>query len=585
MIIDRCPWGVDGWQPCAPALLRDEITVFMTDANAHRTIERLLRQQAALATFGSFAFKQTDLLAILTEAARICAASLEVPFCKICRYRPAENDLLIEAGCGWDPGVIGQVVSRADETSPQGRAYITREPVIIHDVRDGNSLILPDFYGQHGIISTVDVIISATDGAPYGIFEIDSPTLHQYDQHDINFLTGFANVLAEAVARTQKNEAIRQGQRMEAIGQLTGGVAHDFNNLLAIVIGYLDLLETAVPADGVAREMVTEALAASLRGAALTQHLLAFARRQSLDPSVLALNKKVADTTKLLARTFGDRVKIVLNLAPDVWPVIADRTQLEASIINLANNARDAMPNGGVLTFTTANRHLDADYAAAHAEVTVGDYAMIEVSDTGVGIAPGVLGQIFDPFFTTKAGKQGTGLGLSMVFGFLRQSNGHITVHSKVGEGTTFRLYLPRSEAATPAAETDAPTDVPRGNGEIVLVVEDAQQLRRIVARALQTLGYQVVEANTADEALNVLNSQPIAVVFSDIAMPGDMDGIGLARHIRQHWPMTKIILTSGFPEAQIAGTMGDLHGHVLMLNKPYRSVGLAQAVWKVLHT
>ena len=179
-----------------------------TDKN-ERTIEKLLRQQAALAVFGSFAFKQTDLLIILTEAARICAASLEVPFCKICRYRAVENDLLIEAGFGWETGVVGQVVSQADETSPQGRAYVTREPVIIRDIRDANNLALPDFYPQHGIVSTVDVVIATVEGSPYGILEIDSPILHQYDEHDINFLTGFANVLAEAVATSRRNKALQ----------------------------------------------------------------------------------------------------------------------------------------------------------------------------------------------------------------------------------------------------------------------------------------------------------------------------------------------------------------------------------------
>jgi GAF domain-containing protein len=181
----------------------------MASTDTDRIVEKLRRQQAALAKFGRFAFNETDLLAILTEAARICAASLGVPFCKVCRYRPTENDLLIEAGCGWDLGVVGRVVSQADETSPQGRAYVTGEPVIIRDVRDANNLVLPDFYPQHGIISTVDVVISALNGASYGVLEIDSPSLHQYDEHDIDFLTGFANVLAEAIASAQKNKAIQ----------------------------------------------------------------------------------------------------------------------------------------------------------------------------------------------------------------------------------------------------------------------------------------------------------------------------------------------------------------------------------------
>jgi two-component sensor histidine kinase len=207
-------------------------------ANTDQTVEKLRRQQAALAKFGRFAFNETDLLTILTEAARICAASLDVPFCKVCRYRAAENDLLIEAGCGWNLGVVGRVVSQADETSPQGRAYVTGEPVIIRDLRDGNNLALPDFYPEHGIISTVDVVISALDGASYGVLEIDSPTLHQYDQHDIDFLTGFANVLAEAVSSAQKNkemQALLERQKL-----LASELQHRVRNNLHIVVGMLN---------------------------------------------------------------------------------------------------------------------------------------------------------------------------------------------------------------------------------------------------------------------------------------------------------------------------------------------------------
>jgi len=555
----------------------------MTTAETDRTVERLLRQQAALAKFGSFAFKETNLATILNEAARICAASLDVQFCKICRYRAVENDLLVEAGCGWDAGVIGKVVSQSDETSPQGRAYTTGEPVIIRDVRDGNSLVLPDFYPEHGIISTVDVIISATDGTPYGILEVDSPVLHEYDEHDINFLTGFANVLAEAVARTQKNDAIRQSQKMETIGRLTGGVAHDFNNVLAIVISYLDLLQ-AMPPDGEAAELVTGALAAALRGVALTEQLLAFARLQPLHPSQLMLNQQVADLFKLLARTLGERVSIVLNLEPNVRPVIADSTQLQACLINLASNARDAMPNGGTLTIVTSNAHLDAGFAAGHDDVSVGDYALIEISDTGVGIPPAVLKQIFDPFFTTKTPQHGTGLGLSMVFGFIKQSKGHISVSSEQGVGTTFRIYLPIATDETKPAEPAEASAVRLGNGEVVLVVEDEERLRHVTAQMLRHLGYRVIEADRAAAALEILTAQPIDVVFSDITMPGESDGVGLAAHILQHWPTTKVILTSGFPEAQIIGTLSDaISERVFTLKKPYRRVELAQAAWQAL--
>ena len=221
--------------------------------DSDKTVARLRRQQAALAAFGSFAFKEGNLLAILNEAAKICAASLGVPFCKVCRYRPAENDLLIEAGCGWDTGVVGRVISQADETSPQGRAYVTREPVIIRDVREANNLALPDFYPQHGIVSTIDVVIAAVEGAPYGVLEIDSPTLHQYDQHDIDFLTGFANVLAEAVARAHKNEAMNLLLLQQKL--MAEELQHRVRNNLQMVSGMLSSYARSAP-DNVARQGV-----------------------------------------------------------------------------------------------------------------------------------------------------------------------------------------------------------------------------------------------------------------------------------------------------------------------------------------
>ena len=412
----------------------------MPTIGANDTIARLRRQQAALAAFGSFAFKETDLFAILNEAARICAQSLGVPFCKICRYRREENDLLIEAGCGWHPGVIGQVVSQADETSPQGRAFITRQPVIIHDLQHSNNLVLPEFYPHHGIVSTVDVIIAAQDGTPYGVLEIDSPTLHQYDEYDINFLTGFANVLAEAVFRTQKNKAQQDSQRLQAIGQLTGGIAHDFNNTLTVVINYLDVVKSRLPVEDGNQQIIDEALAAAQHGASLTQNLLSFARRQALRPVPIDVNQKIIQTASLLNRTLGRGIEVGLNLGPDIWPATIDPTYFQASLINLATNARDAMPNGGTITITTSNRRIHD----SEPDISQGDYICIEIKDTGTGMAPKVLARIFDPFFTTKAQGKGTGLGLSIVFGFLKQSKGHIGAESELGKGTIFRMYFPR---------------------------------------------------------------------------------------------------------------------------------------------
>lgn len=255
----------------------------MASSETDRTVEKLLRQQAALAKFGSFAFKETDLLAILNEAARICAASLEVPFCKVCRYRTAENDLLIEAGCGWAAGVVGRVVSQADETSPQGRAFVTREPVIIRDVRDANNLALPDFYPQHGIISTVDVVISTIEGAPYGVLEIDSPTLHQYDEHDINFLTGFANVLAEAVETAHKNDTLRALVAHQKL--LAEELQHRVRNNLHMVSGMLTNYARTTPDDST-REGISSISGRVMTLAKIYDSLLGVGLTETIDLSI-----------------------------------------------------------------------------------------------------------------------------------------------------------------------------------------------------------------------------------------------------------------------------------------------------------
>ncbi|MEX0853168.1 MAG: MASE4 domain-containing protein, partial [Bauldia sp.] len=273
----------------------------------------------------------------------------------------------------------------------------------------------------------------------------------------------------DSLARQERTEAqLRQAQKMEAIGNLTGGMAHDFNNLLAVIIGNLDILCGRKKDDPDVQELAGEALDAATHGADLTRRLLAFARRQPLKPQRVVLNDLITDLTKLLGRTLGEDIEISLDLAPGVWPVTVDPAQLEAALTNLATNARDAMPNGGSLIIVTGNRNLDADYAAQHPEVVAGDYAAIEVSDTGEGMTAETAARIFEPFFTTKETGKGTGLGLSMVYGFIKQSGGHINVYSEQGIGTTFRLYLPRVAATVAEGVQPAATQDSRGKGETV---------------------------------------------------------------------------------------------------------------------
>jgi signal transduction histidine kinase len=374
----------------------------------------------------------------------------------------------------------------------------------------------------------------------------------------------------------ESEEKLLQSQKMEAVGQLTGGLAHDFNNLLLVVIGNLDQLIESKKNDPAVQDLAQHALEAAQRGADLTRSLLAFARRQPLRPRRIAINDLVSGLARLLSRTLGERIEVSLSLAPDIWPVVADPAQLEAALTNLSTNARDAMPRGGRLTIVTANRHLDEDYGSQHEDVTAGDYAMIEVSDTGIGMSPEVSEKIFDPFFTTKGRGEGTGLGLSMVFGFMKQSGGHINVYSEPGAGTTFRLYLPRDREAIEPSERPGAAAGAAGGGEMVLVVEDNPALRRVVVLQLTTLGYRIREVENAAAALAILESnEPVDLLFADVVMPGKLDGYDLARIVRERWPRIKVVLTSGFPASHADR---DAPG-VPLLTKPYRRDDLARVL------
>lgn len=399
--------------------------------------------------------------------------------------------------------------------------------------------------------------------------------------------TAAANVRLEAEARSREaaEAQVRQFQKMQAVGQLTGGIAHDFNNMLAIVIGSLDLAKRRLHQDVPRAELcIDNALEGANRAAQLTARLLAFSRQQPLDPRVLDVNKLVGGMSELLRRTIGENMRVETVLAGGIWRTFADPAQLENAVVNLCVNARDAMPDGGKLTIETTNAHLDDAYAAQHEDVVAGQYVMISVSDTGTGMPPEVIERAFDPFYTTKGAGRGTGLGLSQVHGFVKQSHGHVKIYSEPGVGTTIKIYLPRNTGEEMVREEARPVgELPHArDGEIVLVVEDDERVRHLSVDALRELGYTVVQASDAGQALTVLTLQPrVDLLFTDVVMP-DLDGRRLADKAREQRPDLKVLYTTGYTRNAIVHN-GMLDADVAFIAKPFTIEQIALKVRQVL--
>lgn len=560
--------------------------------------EALLRQQDVLARFGELALRSESLDEILVEACRLVGDALGTDLAKVMELEADGITLLVRAGVGWKDDVVGKVRVQAVKGSSEGYALSTGQPVLSSNIDKETRFKYADFIKDNGVRSIVSVIILGGEGeVPFGILQVDSRNIDHFVERDTKFLRGYANLIAAAVSRlnlvgdmnaaqealkmseaalrasnetleervTERTQAfeveqthrenaeekLRQSQKMEAIGQLTGGIAHDFNNMLTGITGSLDLIRRRMD-EGQMQDIhrfMDAASTSAQRAAALTQRLLAFARRQSLDTKASDVNSLVADMDELLRRTLGEQVRFEIVLGAGLWPALIDPNQLESALLNLALNARDAMPDGGRLTIETANTHRDQTNALDNEELTPGSYVVICVSDTGCGMSPEVIAKAFDPFFTTKPSGQGTGLGLSMIYGFAKQSGGNIRIESEVGKGTTIKLYLPRALSVETSLGESQEHKTPRGRGETVLVVEDDPTVRLLIIEVLKELGYAYQAAADSREALPILQSgAKIDLLVSDVGLPG-MNGRALADVARETHPDLKVLFVTGYAE------------------------------------
>ncbi len=393
------------------------------------------------------------------------------------------------------------------------------------------------------------------------------------------------SIARDVTQERAREEQLRQSQKMEVVGQLTGGIAHDFNNLLTIIMGSLELLQRGLTnAETKVTRRIDAAMDGAKRAAALTHRLLAFARRQALEPTVVEANRLVAGMADMLSRVLGEHIALEFVHGAGLWRVQADVNQLENSILNLAVNARDAMPAGGHLTIETQNVYLDEDYTHGRPDIEPGQYVMIAVTDTGTGMTADVAAKVFEPFFTTKPQGQGTGLGLAQVYGFIRQSHGHVTIYSEPGQGTSVKLYLPRVTNVAPAARADAaPAAAMAGRGELILVVEDEENVRNFSVEVLEELGYQVIAVENASGALEILETLPrVDLLFTDVVLTGTMNGRVLADEVVRRRPGTAVLFTTGYTRNAIVHH-GRLDEGIDFIGKPFSATMLTQLVAKIL--
>jgi PAS domain S-box-containing protein len=550
---------------------------------------RYARQEAALTTLTrSYATLPANLTAVFKEIAEVVAKTLDVERASIWRYAAGATVLVCEDLFDAKTGShTSGLPVRAADYPVYFRTLAGAEIIVARDARQDSRTkeFGTSYFSTHGITSILETPIHS-HGAMAGVVRCEhAGPLRDWTPDEQTFAVAVANLVSALLAQLERQsleEQLRQSQKMDAFGRLAGGVAHDFNNLLTVITGHCELLLMRTAADGPTHDSLGEILKAAERAAALTSQLLAFSRQQLLAPRVVDLNLIVTDIQKMLRRLIGEDVTLVANLSPNLCPVRVDPGQMDQVIMNLTVNARDAMPNGGKIVFTTRNIDLDGARADPRPDIRPGRYVMLSVSDNGTGMTPEIQAQIFEPFFTTKGVGKGTGLGLAVVHGIIQQSGGHIDVQSAVGVGTTFTIYLP-AVLERPGETMAGPSRKASRGGETLLLVEDENAVRQFATMALQQLGYTVLTAASGPEALTLLAGAAMKVdlLVTDLVMP-EMGGRELAETCAARYPTLNVLYLSGYMDDEVV-RRGILQADVAFLQKPFTIDSLAKKVREVL--
>jgi PAS domain S-box-containing protein len=571
------------------------VVAAIRDIGAYPRVKQALqraRYSEHLAQLGRLAVDTRDLQVVLQHVPEIITTALQVEVAVVWLLDGNRLEFTVASGVGLLAGEeIGAHVANRPDTPP-GFVFAQGRPVVVPDYRLEHRFAVPHAYLDAGLVSALAVPLSDR-GRVIGMLSVRSKESRRFGDEEVRFLESLSSLLATSLQRVQTEEALNHAQRLESVGQLTGGIAHDFNNLLTVIQGNLQVLEElpALAQDAYAQQLLGAAARATRRGAELTGKLLAFSRRQVLQPSAVDIRALLHSLADMLRRTLDQRIRIEIDTAPACPPVLADPGQLESALLNIAINARDAMPEGGTLRFRTElcaalppDMHNERSERNAPGIDAMARFVAISIADSGTGMSEDVKERAFEPFFTTKEAGRGTGLGLSTVYGFVNQSRGAVAIESKPGQGTTVTLYLPPQEDVRPSAAVQAHADETIPVGLRVMLVEDDAEVRKVVETFLSTLGCEVVASATAEQALSTLDagSGPFDLLLSDIALGAGMRGTRLATEVQQRFPRLAVLLMSGF-SSELLEADREVPQSWELLRKPYSRSELAQAMAKVL--